>query len=86
MKHGIADVIREVKSVLDFQEIYGPLLDAVRKLMKACEDAGDIRRGANAEDFFILLGFLWQLPPNSEGQERVKRLLVLIFRGLGAKD
>lgn len=42
--------------------------------------------GPNAEDFFMLLGFLWQLPPDSEGQERVKRLLTLIFRGLGAKD
>lgn len=58
MKHGIADVIREVKSVLDFQETCGPLLDAVRKLMKACEDARDIRHGAKCRGLLHAVGVL----------------------------
>ncbi|MEI9930809.1 MAG: hypothetical protein WDM89_09725 [Rhizomicrobium sp.] len=59
---------------------------AVRQLMEACERSGDIRAGANPEDFLQLLGFLRQIPPSSAGEARVKRLLALIFRGLGAKD
>ncbi len=62
------------------------MLNAVRKLMAACENAGEIRPGADAEDFLIFLGFLWQILPTPTGEARVKRLLALIFRGLGAKE
>ncbi len=86
MKHGIADVIDAGSSELDLKEIYGLMLAAVRKLMDACEDSGDIRRGANADDFLVFLGFLWRISPDSDGQARVRRLLALAFRGLGAKD
>jgi AcrR family transcriptional regulator len=86
MKHGVADILHAARLEQDFQETYWPMLDAVRQLMEACEKSGDIRPGANAEDFLMLLGFLWRIPPNSEGQARVKRLLALAFRGLGAGD
>ncbi len=62
------------------------MLDAVRNLMDACQRSGEIRSGANAEDFLMLLGLLWRIPPNSNGEARVKRILALAFRGLGASD
>jgi AcrR family transcriptional regulator len=86
MKHGIADLLHAVISDQDFQETYWPMVKAVRQLMDACEGSGEIRRGANAEDFLTFLGFLWQIPPTPAGDARVKRLLALAFRGLGVED
>ena len=39
------------------------MMEAVGKLIKACKDSGDIISGADAEDFLMFLGFLWQIPP-----------------------
>ena len=86
MKHGVADLLRAARSDQDFQETYWPMLGAVRKLMAACESSGEIRPGADAEDFLMLLGLLWQISPTPAGEARVKRLLTLAFRGLGAED
>jgi AcrR family transcriptional regulator len=86
MKHGVADLLHAVISDRDFQETYWPMLDAVRRLMDACEGSGDIRPGADAEDFLTLLGLLWQIPPTPAGEARVKRILALTFRGLGVED
>ena len=86
MKYGVADIVHAARSDRDFQEIYGPMVDAVRQLIAACEDSGEIRAGTDPEDFLVFVGLLWRIPPNSAGQARVKRLLELAFRGLGAED
>ena len=86
IKHGVADVLHAARSEQDFQETYWPMLGAVRQLMDACEESGEIRPGADAEDFLLLMGFLWKISPSPAGQARVKRIFELIFRGLGAED
>lgn len=86
IKHGVADIIDAAKSPEDFQQTYWPMLGAVRQLMDACEAAGEILPGAQAEDFLMVLSILWKIPPGPAGEERVQRILALVFRGLGAKD
>ena len=86
MKYGVADIVHAGTSEQDLQESYWPMLGAVRQLMDACEGAGDIRPGTDAEDFLVLVGLLWRIPPNAAGQARVKRLVALAFRGLGVRD
>jgi AcrR family transcriptional regulator len=86
MKYGIADVIHAATSDQDLRGTYLPLLGAVRQLMAACEGSGELRPGTDPEDFLVLVGLLWRIPPNSLGTARVKRLLALAFRGLGAED
>ena len=86
MKYGVADIIHAATSAQDLQETYWPMLDAVRKLIDACESSGDIRPGTDPEDFLVLVGLLWRIPPTSAREARVKRLLALAFRGLGAND
>jgi AcrR family transcriptional regulator len=86
MKHGVAHLLHAARSGQDLQETYAPMLGAVRRMMAACEASGEIRPGADAEDFLMLLGFLWQIPPDPAGKARVKRLLALAFRGLGARE
>jgi hypothetical protein len=86
MKYGVADIVHAATSDQNMQDTYGPMLSAVRQLMDACEASSEIRAGANSEDFLVLVGLLWRIPPNAAGEARVKRLLALAFRGLGAKD
>jgi AcrR family transcriptional regulator len=86
VKHGVADMLHAVMSDQDFQETYWPMVDAVRQLMSACERSGEIHPGADAADFLQLLGCMLQIAPTPEGEARAKRLLALVFRGLGARD
>jgi AcrR family transcriptional regulator len=86
MKRGIADLVHASRSDQDPKETYRLMLDALRKLMIACEGSGEIHPGADAEDFLMLMGLLWRIPPTPAGEARVKRLLALAFRGLGAAD
>ena len=86
VKHRVADMLHAAISDQDVQETYWPMVSAVRQLMDACEGSGDIRPGASPEDFLLLLGFLWRIPPGSAGKARAKRMLTLIFRGLGAEE
>jgi AcrR family transcriptional regulator len=86
VKHGLADMLHAVISDDDFQATYWPMVAAVRRLMDACERSGDIRPGAVPEDFLLLMQFLWQIPPSAQGDAQARRLLALIFRGLGAAD
>ena len=86
MKYGVADIVHAATSDQDSQETYRPMLSAVRQLIDVCEASGDIGSGNNPEDFLVFVGLLWRIPPNAAGEARVKRLLALAFRGLGAKD
>ncbi|MDI4238933.1 TetR/AcrR family transcriptional regulator [Bradyrhizobium sp. 31Argb] len=86
VKHGVADTLRAAISDQDFQETYRPLVEAVRRLMEACEGSGDIRPGAEPEDVLTLLGLLLRISPTSDGKAQTKRVLALIFRGLGAEE
>ena len=86
VKHGIASLLHAASTDRDIQETYQPMLGAVRELIQACESSGEIAAGANAEDVLTLVGLLWRIPPTSEGEARAKRILALVFRGLGAKE
>ncbi len=84
MKYGEADTVHAATSDQDLQKTYTPMLGAVRQLIYACENSGDIRPGTDPEDFLVLVGLLWRIAPTSSGKARVKRLLALAFRGFGA--
>ncbi len=86
MKYGVADIVHAATSDQDIQETYTPMLGAVRQLIHACERSGNIDQGSDPEDFLVFVGLLWRIPPSAAGEARVKRLLALAFRGLGAKD
>ena len=86
MKYGVADIVHAATSDQDVQETYWPMLGAVRQLIDACESSGDISAGTDPEDFLVIVGLLWRIPPTLAGEARVKRILALAFRGLGVKD
>lgn len=83
MKYGVADIVHASTSAEERREHYGPMLHAVRQMIEACEQSGDVHPSTDPEDVLVFLGLLWRIPPTSSGEERIKRLLQLLFRGLG---
>jgi len=86
MKRGVARLLQGATSEDDERETYQQMLLAVRSLIAACETAGAIDRGANADDVLMLLGVLWQIPSHPDRDAQAARIIALIFRGLGAKS
>jgi AcrR family transcriptional regulator len=86
VKYGVADIIHAATSDQKLQDTYASMLVAVRQLINACESAGDIRPGTAPEDFLVLVGLLWRIPPTAAGKAQTKRILNLTFRGMGAKE
>ncbi len=86
MKYGVADIVHASTSAEERREHYGPMLDAVCQMIRACESSGSIRPGTDPEDVLVFLGLLWRIPPTAAGEERIKRLLKLLFLGLGLNE
>ena len=86
MKYGVADIVHAAASEGDAQSSYAPMLGAVRQLMDACKAAGAIDAEAAPEDFLLMVGLLWRIPPSAAGEAQVQRILAIAVRGLGAKD
>jgi AcrR family transcriptional regulator len=86
VKHAIAASLHATMSDKDSQDAYLPMLDAVQKLVSACEASGEIPPGNNAADILVLLSCLWRIPPTSDGEAQARRVLALTFRAMGAKQ
>jgi AcrR family transcriptional regulator len=86
IKHGLADVLHAAMDEGVLSETYGPMVDAIDRLLRACEAAGEIRSGVDAEDVLLLVGFLWRVEPGRQGEARAERLLDLVIDGLRRAD
>ncbi len=86
MKYGVADIVHAAASKQDAPSSYEPMLTAVRELMNACKEIDAIDPGADPEDFLVLVGLLWRIPPTAAGEAQVKRILATIYKGLGIRD
>jgi len=82
-KRGVADLVRAAMTDELSRDTYGRMVGAVRTLLAACAEKGDLRPDFDPEDFLQLLALLLQLPPTAEGDERAARLRELALRGLG---
>lgn len=86
VKHGVADTLHAAVTEQDIQDTFKTLADGVRRLMVACEDAGDISPGVSPEDVLVLLSSVLRIAPTGEGREQMGRILTLILRGLTARE
>ena len=86
VKHGVADPLHAAISDQDLQETYWSLVDVVRRLMSACEEAGVMVSGASPEDVLVLLSSVLRIAPTPGGKEQVSSTLALILRALTVKS
>jgi transcriptional regulator SbtR-like protein len=80
VKRGLSRVVLAAATRQASSERSRPLvLDAVQSLLDAEVKAGELRGDLDAEDFWPLLGFLWQEPLP---EERAQRLVAVVVDGL----
>jgi AcrR family transcriptional regulator len=84
MKFGINDALHAAMTPSVQGETYGPMVDAIARLLKAAESKNDIPAGTDAEDLLLLLGFLWRIPPGPGAKSQADRLIALVIAGLKA--
>jgi hypothetical protein len=84
IKHGLADVLHAATSDGLVGETYGPVIGAITLLLRACEEAGDIRPGHDPDDVLLILGFLWRIAPSPDWEVRAARMLDIVMDGLRA--
>ncbi|MGV4981005.1 TetR/AcrR family transcriptional regulator [Streptomyces sp. NRAIS4] len=85
-KAGLADAIRQATSTPGgpAKPPPTPVTAAAELLLRANEEAGTIRPGVTADDFFLAIAGLWQLDAHDGWQPRATRLLDLVMAGLRA--
>jgi AcrR family transcriptional regulator len=85
-KAGLADAIRQATSASDCEgkSRYAPILAAAEALLRANEEAGTIRPGVTADDFFLAIAGIWQIDARGDWQSRLTRLMDLVMDGLRA--
>lgn len=85
-KAGLADAIRQATCGPAGPEKPGnaPVTAAAELLLRTGEEAGTIRPGVTADDFFLAIAGLWQAASHEDPQPRLTRLLDLVMDGLRA--
>ncbi|MDG5805955.1 TetR/AcrR family transcriptional regulator [Streptomyces ossamyceticus] len=83
-KVGLADAIRQAAGAPGSPGRPGPapVLAAAEVLLRAAEEAGTIRPGVSADDFFLAIAGLWQIGPSEDWQARAGRLMDLVMDAL----
>jgi AcrR family transcriptional regulator len=82
VKHGLGRALRTAAAQDAANETYAPVVRAVGKLLRACEEDGAVRPGLDPEDVLLLMGFLWRVGGDSRGRERGRRVIGLVVDGL----
>ncbi|WP_159765871.1 TetR/AcrR family transcriptional regulator [Streptomyces sp. HM190] len=85
-KVGLADAIRQAAGAPGSPGRPGPapVLAAADALLRAAEEAGTIRPGVSADDFFLVIAGLWQIDASDDWQARATRLMDLVMDALRA--
>lgn len=85
IKHGLGEALQSAAAQDAIKGTYAPVIAAVDELIRACVAAGSMRDGLRGADVLLLMGFLWRVPPGTEGRAQAERIMDDILRGLAAK-
>jgi AcrR family transcriptional regulator len=82
IKHGLGDALDAATQQEIMRDTYQPVIDAITRLLGACEEAHAVRPGVDAADVLLLAGSLWRIEPGPEADARASRVLDLLIDGL----
>ncbi|MGW4942346.1 TetR/AcrR family transcriptional regulator [Actinoplanes sp. NPDC004185] len=78
-KHGLGDALSPMAHKTISEQTYGPVIEAITRLLDAGKHDGTIRSDVEPGDFLQLTGALWRAAP-----DRTQPMLALILDGLSA--
>jgi AcrR family transcriptional regulator len=82
VKHGLGEALQTAAAQAVLNETEAPVIEAIRVLLQAGEQSGDVRPGLEPADVLLLMGFLWSVAPSDAGEQQARRLLDLAVHGL----
>ncbi|MER7173189.1 TetR/AcrR family transcriptional regulator [Streptomyces mesophilus] len=86
-KAGLMEALRHAMSATGAQKPSpADLMAAVSRLLTAGQEAGTLRTGVTAEDFFYLIAGLFSIPADEQWKERSTRMLDLVMDGLRVRS
>ncbi|WP_433296896.1 TetR/AcrR family transcriptional regulator [Pseudonocardia sp. CA-142604] len=86
LKHGLGEALHNAAIQDAINETYAPVVAAVAKLLDACVAAGTVRAGFDPADVLLIMGFLWRVGPDEDGEEQGRRLVRIVFDGIRGHD
>lgn len=86
VKQGLAQIVQAATRDVIRSRWRPSVLDALSLLLKAAQQAGEIRADVDAEDVWQLFAFLWSREAASDWQARANRLVDVVFDGLRPPD
>jgi len=78
IKHGLGDALDTAGAREVIDATYAPVLGAIRRLLDAGEQAGDLRPGLDESDVLLLMSCLWRAADRSQ----TERLLDTVMQAL----
>ncbi len=82
IKHGLADALHMATRAQLASEHYGPVIEAIGLLLRACKEAEVVRPDVDADEVLLLVGFLWRIDLDVDWEARSHHLLELVMDGL----
>ncbi|WP_445166025.1 TetR/AcrR family transcriptional regulator [Mycolicibacterium sp. Dal123E01] len=82
LKHGLGEALESPAAEAVISASYEPVTAAIRRLLDAAANNGDIRPDVDAGDVLLLLSALWRVPAGRQGLEQADRLLDMIVDSL----
>lgn len=83
IKHGLGEALHNAAIQDAIDETYLPVVTAVARLLDACVAEGSVRPGHDPADVLLLMGFLWRVGPGDDGISQGRRLIAMVFDGIG---
>jgi AcrR family transcriptional regulator len=85
IKHGLGDALAGADAQAVIGASWGPVSGAVRRLLDAARDRGDLVETPDPTDIVLLLSALWRVPDGRAGLDQADRLLELIVAALRSR-
>ena len=85
VKHGLAGALHQATREQLADEGYADVIGAIELLLAAGQEERVVRPDVDAEEFLLLLGFLWRIDNDSDWDRRSRHLLDLVVDAVRQK-
>jgi AcrR family transcriptional regulator len=82
VKHGLGEALHTAAAQDAINATYAPVVGAVATLLDGCVADGSMRDGLDPGDVLLLMGFLWRVAHDADGEAQAARMMELVIDGL----